>query len=50
MSYPAYSMPNDAVANFGQPSGNVDFDKIRAVALSEIASEINRTFITVNWH
>jgi hypothetical protein len=40
-----YSMPNDAVANFCQSSSGVDFDQIRASAISEIASEINRTFL-----
>lgn len=40
-----YSMPNDAVANFCQSSSGVDFDQIRAGAISEIASEINRTFL-----
>ena len=43
-----YSMPNDAVANFCQSDANVDFDQIRAGAISEIASEINRTLLTVN--
>ena len=43
-----YGMPNDAVANFCQSNANVDFDQIRAGAISEIASEINRTFLTVN--
>lgn len=42
------SMPNDAVANFCQSSANVDFDQIRAGAISEIASEISRTFLAVN--
>lgn len=43
-----YGMPNDAVANFCQSSANVDFDQIRAGAISEIVSEINLTFLTVH--